>query len=127
MSVEVDLRAALLAYAPLVALITPGQAKRVAFDKVEAAIARPFIVGTRRETERFTTLEGVKVAGQATFELQCWGDTREQAEACADAAEAALAAATSIEPYGVPVEDRAHASDPDLDLECVVLTCALWE
>jgi hypothetical protein len=127
MSVETALRTALLAHAPLVTLLSPDSTKRIAFDKVEAAIARPFVVATRRETERFSTLEGVKVAGRATLELQCWGDTRASAESVADAVEAALLAATGIEPYGVPVEDRAAASEAELDLECVVLVVELWE
>lgn len=126
MSAEADLRTDLLAHAPLVALITPGETKRIAADKVEAGIARPFIVFTRRETEPFTTLMGVKSAARITFELQCWADTRAGAEALADAAEAALAASTRA-PYGIPIEDRSSAYDGDLDLECVVLTVDWWE
>jgi hypothetical protein len=126
MSAEQDLRTDLLAHAPLVALITPGESKRVAADKVEAGITRPFIVFTRRSTRRDTTLMGEVLAGWPVFELQCWGDTRAQAEALADATEAALAASTR-EPYGIPVEDRSSAYDGELDLECVVLVVEWFE
>ena len=126
MSAEADLRSDLLAHAPLVALISPGQAKRIAADKVEADIARPFIVFTRRETEPHTNLMGQKLAATIVFELQCWGDDRKSVEAVADAAEAALAASTR-EPYGIPISDRSSAYDGDLDLECVVLAVEWWE
>jgi hypothetical protein len=119
-SAEQDLRTDLLAHAPLVALITPGETKRVAADKVEAGIARPFLVFTRRETHRETTLMGELIYSAPVFELQCWADTRAGAEALADAAEAALAASTR-EPFGIPVQDRSSAYDGELDLECVVL------
>lgn len=126
MSAEADLRSDLLAHAPLVAMIATNSTKRVAADKVEAGIARPFIVFTRRETDPITTLDGVKHGAKVFFELQCWGDTRASAEALADAAEAALAASTR-EPFGIPSEDRSSAYDGELDLECVVLGVEWWQ
>lgn len=126
MSAEADLRSDLLAHAPLVALLTPGEAKRIAADKVEAGIARPFIVFTRRETPQHVTLMGERVAAEPVFELQCWADDRKSAEAVADAATAALAASTR-EPYGIPIADRASAYDGELDLECAILTVEWWE
>lgn len=125
MSAEADLRSDLLAHAPLIALVSPGSDKRVAADKVEAGVARPFLVFSRRETEPVTNLMGQTLAERCVFELQCWADTRASAEALADAAQAALAASTR-EPYGIPMEDRSSAYDGELDLECVVLTVEWW-
>lgn len=121
MSAEATLRAELLAYAPLVALI----GNRIAVDKVAQNTVRPFVVFTRPETETFTTLDGIEHARRIVFELQCWGDTRSSAEAVADTVEAALRASTR-EPNGIPIEDRAAAYDPDLDMEAVNLTIDWW-
>lgn len=125
MSAETDLRAELLAHAPLMALVG-GAPNRIAFDKVPQGIARPFVVMVRQETETITTLDGVKHGGRVTFSIQCWGDTRAQAEETADAVEAALAASTR-EPMGIPIEDRASATEPEIDLEAVTLTVDWWD
>ena len=124
MSADTDLRADLLAHAPLLALVsTPN---RIAFDKVPQGISRPFVVLVRQATERAATLDGSWNGGKITFALQCWDDTRAGAEALADAVEDALAASTR-EPNGIPVEDRSSAYEPELDLEAVNLIVEWWE
>jgi hypothetical protein len=121
MSAEENLRAELVAHAPLTAFV-----KRVAVDKVPEKTLRPFVVLTRRETEPITTIDGQEHGRRITFEVQCWGDTRAQAEQCADLVEDALRA-SNVEPFGIPVDDRASAYDPDLDLECSRLVLDWWE
>lgn len=122
MSAETNLRADLAAYAPLAALV----GTRIAADKVPQNSARPFAVFVRQETEVITTLDGASHGARIKFAVQCWGDTRASAEAVADAVQAALAASTR-EPYGIPIDDRSAAYDPDLDLEAVNLIFDWWE
>lgn len=117
MSTETDLRALLLAAAPVTALV--GQ--RIAADRIEQGAARPFIVFTRTATERTRTLDGVVRAVQVTLELQCWADTRASAEAVAEAAQTAIEAAYQT------VANRSAGYDADLDLEAALLTVSWWE
>jgi|GEM_PF-2564621 len=124
MSAEADLKEDLVAYAPLTAVV--GTGNRIAPDKVPAGAARPFVVYVRQETEPITNLLGEKLAARITFELQCWADTRREAEELGDLVEAALAASTR-EPAGIPISDRSSAYDPDLDLEAVRLVVEWWE
>ena len=124
MSAETDLRADLLAHAPLSTLV--GGATGVAFDKVPQNKTRPFVVLVRDEPlEEYTTLDGRLVAALLQFRAQCVGDTRAQAEEVADAVEAALRASTR-EPNGIPCSGRFAGADPDLDLELVNLTVEWW-
>ncbi len=120
MSVEDDMRADLLAHAPLVALVT-----KIAPDKVEQGQARPFIVYLV-EREPIYGLETLATT-RYEFTFQCWGDTRAQAEAVADALEAALALATTVDPSGIPTETRSTAFDPDTGLEAVNVTVDVWK
>jgi hypothetical protein len=125
MSADTDLRAELLAHAPLLALV--GAPNRIAFDKVAQNTARPFVVLVRDEPiEEYTTLDGRRVAALLQFQMQCVGDTRAQAEEVADEVEAALRASTR-EPEGIPCSGRSAGADPDLDLEIVNLTVEWWD
>lgn len=124
MSAETDFRAELIAHAPLLAMVG-GAPNRIAFDKVPEGIARPFVVMVRESTEKFATLDGADNGARITFALQCWGDTRAQAEELADMVEAALRAST-LEPNGIPTEERSSLAEPDLDLEGVNLTVDWW-
>ncbi len=122
MSVEADLRTDLLAYAPLSALI----GTKLAADKVDKAVTRPFIVFVV-EREPHHTLDNTLQTTRYEFQFQCWADTRAEAEQVADALEAALAQSEAVEPGGIPVEARTTAHEPDLDLEAVNITCDVWK
>lgn len=117
MSMESDLRALLVAYAPLTALVST----RIAADRIEQGAARPFVVYTRTGTEPVQTLDGTLHASKATFDVQCWADTRTAAEAVADAIQAALVADARA------IVGRASGYDADLDLEATVISIDWWD
>jgi hypothetical protein len=102
----------------LLAPVVPGG--RVSADRIEQGTARPFAVFSRIATEPFIGLAGNVFDEKVTFELQCWGDTRSQAEALADACEAALRESTQF------VIARASGYDGELDLEATILTVDWW-
>ena len=117
MTVETDLRAALLASPAVTALV----GTRVVSDRMEEGAPRPFVVFTRTATrydEDLTT--GAALGGTATIELQVWADSRAAAEALADACEAAVRQADQ------EVQSRASGYDPDLDVEAVVIVIDWW-
>jgi len=115
-SFATDLRAALLAYAPLAALV----ADRVAQDRIEATAARPFVVYTAGDTTVDRGLSGDVLSTRVPFALQCWADNRLAAVAVADAAELAIEAA------GQRVTGRTTGYDEELDLESEILTVEWW-
>lgn len=117
MSMESDLRALLVAYAPLAALVST----RIAADRIEQGAIRPFVVYTRTGTEPVQTLDGTLHASKSTFDVQCWADTRAAAEAAADAIQAALVADFRA------IVGRASGYDADLDLEATVISVDWWD
>jgi hypothetical protein len=116
MSFESDLRTLLLAAPAVTALVST----RIAADRIEQGAIRPFIVFTRSATERSQTLNGGVESVRATFDVQCWADTRQAADAVADAVVAALVAANQV----VITQDAAY--DAELDLEASVLSVDWW-
>lgn len=117
MSMESDLRALLVAYAPLTALVST----RIAADRIEQGAIRPFVVYTRTATEPVQSLDGAVHANKATFDVQCWADTRTSAEQVADAIQAALVADARA------IVGRASGYDADLDLEATVISVDWWD
>jgi hypothetical protein len=122
-SVESDIVAAQLAYAPLAALI----GDRMAPDKVLQGVARPYVVYvvTREPTY---LLDGSLATTLYTFKQQVWADTRAAAEEAADALVASLSAAAmlAIEPGGIPLESREVIAEHDLDLEGTEIVFEHW-
>ena len=121
MSVESDIRTALLANAPLAALI----GARLAPDKIVQGAARPYIVYIVQR-EPVATLDGVVRSTLYKFRFQVWDDTRAGCEAAADALEVALTAATSIEPGGIPIDARETIAEHELDLEGTEIAFEHW-
>lgn len=117
MSMEADLRALLVAYAPLTALVST----RVAADRIDQGAARPFVVYTRTGTEPVQTLLGAVVGTKASFDVQVWADTRLVAEAVADAVQDALVADARA------ITSRSSGYDADLDLEATVISVDWWD
>jgi hypothetical protein len=120
MSVESDWKASMLAHAPLAALI----ATRLAPDKVAQDAVRPYVVYIV-EREPHYLLDGALASTRYTFKLQCWADTRDAAEAVADACEGALTA-SALEPGGIPIEARGVMNEHDLDLEGTQIEFDIW-
>lgn len=118
MSAETALRALLIASTPVTSLV--GQ--RIASDRIEQGATRPFIVYTRTASNPLTGIDGIVYQTLASIDLQCWADTRQEAEAVADAVTAAIRATP---PQTVP--NRSGGYDPDLDLEVASLSIEWWE
>lgn len=117
MSAETDLRALLLSTTAVTNLI----GTRIASDRIEQGTARPFVMFTRTGTVPYTTIDGQVLATQALLEIQCWADSRAQADAVGEAVTAAIRGTTTQ-----TVSGQAAAYDGDLDLESTLLTVEWW-
>lgn len=114
---ETALRTLLLAAPAVTALV----AQRVKADRAEQSDPLPFAVYTRTGTEPFTTIDGATLGARVALELQCWADSRSQADALADACEAAIRAGGQL------VTGRAATTDTELDLQATVLAVEWFE
>lgn len=114
MSAESDFRAALLAHAPLVALV--GQ--RIAQNAIEQGQPAPYITFTASHAPEYG-MGGALLGDVVTIEAQCWAKTAVQAAQVADAATASLALVDAA-----PTQ-RATGYDPELGLDAIVLT-SVW-
>ena len=117
MSADTDLRALLAASSTITALV----ATRIVADRMEEGASRPFIVFSRVATEYQHGLNGSVLGARATFDVQCWADTRASAEAVANAVEVVLLANQR------PVLSRVSGYDAELDLEATLLSVEWWD
>ena len=112
MDAKSALRAVLLAYAPLTALV--GQ--RIFPDGIEESVTLPAGVLTVTGTEPIRTLDGLRHGAWVNLSLQFWAATRTTADACSEAAQDAISAA------GEDVVDVADAADLETGHYASVLT-----
>jgi len=117
-SAETALRALLIAAVPVTALV--GQ--RIASDRIEQGAVRPFVVFSRTESAPLLGIDGTVYKTLVSIDIQCWADTRLDAEAVADAVTAAIRATTPQ-----LVSGRSGGYDSDLDLEVASLSIEWWE
>lgn len=124
MSAETTFRAALLAHAPLVALVQ----QRVAANAANQTDAFPYCAfQAAHDPQR--GLDGVKQVDHVTFTVECWGQTAVQAGAVGDAVEAAIDAYALVAPATVSatVLARVDGFDGELGLDGAVLTVDWWQ
>lgn len=112
MDAKAQLRTALLAHAPLVALV--GQ--RIYPDAIEETAALPAGVLTVTSTEPIRTLDGLRHGAWVNLSLQFWSASRSTADACSEAAQDAISAA------GEDVVDVADVADLETGNYATVLT-----
>lgn len=94
MSAETLINAALLAAAPVTAVVGAGANARIYPDFLAQEIVLPGLVNQRAETEFVNTIHtGVPVASRITMETWCLAETRIAAEQLADLVEPALSSA----------------------------------
>ncbi len=117
MSAEHELRAALVAWAPLVAVVP---AARISVDSVPPGTARPYIVFVKQRSVRHGGLDGSVHARQTSIDVQIVGSSREQALQVRDLVE------TALDAQDVPWEDNSSGYDPDTDVEAEVLSVDWW-
>lgn len=117
MTAATDLRALLVADAPLTALV----GARIRANRAEQSDVRPFVVFTRVDTQNEFGLDGSRLASKQVFEVQAWADTRASADAVTAAIEAVFIAADRA--FAGPVDGY----DADLDMEASSLTVDWWD
>lgn len=120
MSAEADFVTLMKATSAVTALIGSGNSARIAADRIEQGVVRPFIVYTRGATDDFQSLDGTIHDSKVTLEVQIWADTRSSAEAVADAVQ------TAVRGGNQTVSGRVGGYDGELDLEAAVLTVEWW-
>jgi hypothetical protein len=118
MSAETDLRALLAGTAGVTALVST----RIAADRIEQGVARPFVVYSRTASDPLVSIDGAHLKTMATLEVSCWGDTRASADAVADAVTTAVRGQLTQSVVG-----RNAAYDETLDAEGTVLIVNWWE
>ena len=113
MSAEADLRALLLAHAPLLAAVP---ATRISIDAVDPDVVRPYIAFSKQAGTPAFGLNNTLLGNTDTFDLQCVGSDRANAIAVRELVMAALVAG------GLGWVGASAAYDPDNDLEVEVVT-----
>jgi len=113
MSAETDLRAALIAYAPLIALVP---AKRISLDMVTQGFPKPFIVLTKQRDEIVFGLNNSILGRVVSLDIQCVHTDRLHAIQLREQVEAALLAANW------PWEQITAGYDPEAGLEVEVVS-----
>lgn len=116
MSAETQLNAALIAYAPLAAIV--GQ--RIYPDALPEKCLYPAISYTREGTEPVLSIHGSAFGSFVTLSISAWAPTRTQADAAADAVEDALQA------VGEQVIERTSGYDDTLNLYGAVQQVTLF-
>ena len=119
-SAEDDFRAALVAHAPLVALV----GDRVEQNGVELGTALPYVVYTTTHTPTLTLLGEVAI-DEVAFQCECWSTTAMGADIVADAVIAALVAHAPLI-NAATMLSRGTGFDGDLGLDATVLTISWY-
>lgn len=95
--------------------------QQIRIDSANDGDTVPFVVGHRVGVKRVYGLDNTLLEHQETYQLECWGETRAEAEDLSDECVALLAAA------GFPPDDNApDGVDPVVDVRCAVLYVSLW-
>lgn len=116
MSADTKLLAALLAFAPLRALVV----ERVARNAVPPNTARPYVVFSTAHEPQLGL--GGQHFDQVSFSIECWGDNAAQSTAVADQVIAAIETYEAAQPLlcAMPT-GRVSGFDGDLGLDAEVI------
>ena len=114
MSAESDIRAALVAYAPLVSVVP---ASRISIDAVDADAPRPYSAFSKAGRNRELGLDNSVLAESSTVDILCIGLNREQSSQIADLVFDALQVAARPSDRG----GAAYDGDNDIELETVTV------
>lgn len=113
MSAESELRAALVAHAPLLAVVP---AVRISVDAVAQDLAKPYITFVKQGYAAHLGLDNTLLADVSTVDIQCVGTDRPNAIVVRDLVRTALQLA------GLPSDRGTAGYDPENDLEVEVVT-----
>lgn len=111
-----QLRAALTAASP-----NTDAGSRVRQDAADEDDQYPFIIFRRVSVERQRGLDGTLLAMRETFQVECWGQTREESDALEDQALEALQAA------GLYADgNEVDGLDPEVKVRAAVFNVDVW-
>lgn len=119
MSAETDLRALLVGFPGLFALV----GNRVSENAVPESTAAPYVAFSARHDLSHNLLGDV-MADQVTFTVQCWGESASQAAAVADQVKLAVESADPV--VGAVSLSTDGAYDPQVGLDAVIITVDWW-
>lgn len=112
-----ELRAALAGYEPLVELV----GSRIRSDIAKTGDVLPLVVFRRFAIAKEYGIDNTPLARRETFQIECWGETRDKSS---DVAELVMEA---LEAVGLPVETSdPDALDPQTAQRAVVLNVDIW-
>lgn len=111
------IRAALIAGSPL----PTDAALKVRQDAADEEDSQPFIIFRRAGVERQRGLDGTLLAKRETFHIECWGETREDADVLEAQAIAALEAAGLY-----PDDNEVDGLDPEVKVRAAVFAVDVW-
>lgn len=112
MSAETDFRAALVAHAPLLAVVPQA---RITLNAAEPGAVMPYIVFSASHAPE-AGMDGTPLGDVCTISVQCWARTALQAAQVADLVTAALV------PQGCPPTAREGGYDPELGADAELIT-----
>jgi len=110
------IRAALIAGSP-----TTDAGNRVRQDAADENDDFPFIIFRRVAVDRLRGLDGSLHATKETFQVECWGDTREQSDEL-EAQAISLLEAAGYYPDGNEVDGL----DPEVKVRAAVFAVDIW-
>lgn len=113
MSAESELRDALVAHAPLLAVVP---AARISIDAVDVLASKPYIAFSKQLCTDDHGVDGTWLAAQSTIDIQCVGASRSNAITVAALVRDALRLA------GMPSERGSAGYDAENDLEVEIVT-----
>ena len=113
MSAESELRAVLIAHAPLLAAVP---ATRISIDAVLPSATRPYIAFSKQQVTEDFGLDNTWLATQSTIDVQCVGASRANALVVAGLVRNALRAG------GMPSDRGSAGYDAENDLEVEIVT-----
>ena len=120
MSIEDDFRAALVAHAPLVAVVGDN----IEQNGVDTDTPVPYVVFTTSH-DITSGLDGTPLVDQATISVECWGASALEADQVADLVVAALVAHAPPANCAT-LTGRATGYDGDIGLDATVLSLEWW-
>lgn len=118
MSAESEVRDALLAHAPLLAVVP---AARISIDAVDSGLLRPYIAFSKLQRSTELALDNTNLGSSTQIDLLCVGTNRANAIDVAELVRTALATAQ------MPSDRGAAAYDAENDLEVEIVSVDWWD
>ena len=112
-----EIAAALLAGSPL----PTSAGNKIRIDSANDADAYPFVIGHSVSTERDFGMDNTLLSVKETFHVECWAETRAEANVLEGEVVAALLVAGLV-----PDPSGPDGMDPTVDVRCVDVFVPTW-